>query len=59
VQLTVCPFCTQVARIEYMGCSAKDGTMAAEALARALCQCPLLQELKLWHLYLGCGDLLA
>jgi hypothetical protein len=58
-KLTACLSCTQVARIEYVGCSEKDDTSAAEALARALCQCPLLEELKLWHLYLGCGDLLA
>ena len=32
---------------------------AAAVLARALCQCPLLEELKLWNLYLRCTLLLV
>ena len=37
----------------------KHDTTAAEALTRALCRCPLLEELKLWDLYLGCALLLV
>ena len=50
----VCCLCTQVAHMWHMGNSMTTDTAAADALTRALCQCRLLEELKLSYLYLGC-----
>jgi hypothetical protein len=40
----------------YLNCSMTTDTAAAEALTRALCRCPLLEELKLCYFYLGCAS---
>ena len=54
--------CTQVAHMDYLDFRGTDqisDPTAADSLAKALCRCPQLEELKLWQLYLRCALLVA